>query len=200
MSPGADAAIAAEWAAALIHSRRTVLPAGLAEPGPTAQQLHAILHAASAAPDHHDLVPWRFVIIPAAARPALAEAFEAALRERDREATPEQRAKAREKAFRSPLLLLAIARVRDEDPEIPPNQRLVSAGCAIQNMLLMATALGYGSALTSGKALGSRVMRELFSVGADEEALCFISFGTIEGPRRHRVRATLDRYVSELKP
>src|SRR6185436_12192843 len=97
------------------------------------------LLAASAAPDHHDLVPWRFVIVPAQARPALADAFEAALRERDPAATPEQFGKAREKAFRSPLLLLAIARLRDEDPEIPANQRLVSAGCAIQNMLLVGT-------------------------------------------------------------
>jgi nitroreductase len=161
--------------------------------------LRSILLAAAAAPDHHDLVPWRFVIIPALARPALAQAFEAALRARDRAATPEQCAKAREKAFRSPLLLLAIARLRDDDDEIPPNQRLVSAGCAIQNMLLVATALGFGSALTSGKALDSRVFRELFAIGADEEALCFISIGTIEGPRRNRVRATPDRYVSELK-
>lgn len=200
MNSARDAAFAGEWAAALIHGRRTVLPAGLAEPAPDAEQLRAILQAASAAPDHHDLVPWRFVLIPAAARPALAQAFEAALRARDPDATPEQFAKAREKAFRSPLLLLAIARLRDEDPEIPPNQRLVSAGCAIQNMLLMATALGFGSALTSGKALDSRPMRELFAIGADEEALCFISIGTVEGPRRHRVRATPDRYVSELKP
>ncbi|MEJ8839692.1 nitroreductase family protein [Ramlibacter sp. AN1133] len=199
MSSTPDAALAGEWTAALIHGRRTVLPAGLAEPGPDAEQLRSILLAASAAPDHHDLVPWRFVIIPAGARPALAQAFEAALRERDRDATPEQFAKAREKAFRSPLLLLAVARLRDEDAEIPPNQRLVSAGCAIQNMLLMATALGFGSALTSGKALDSRVFRELFAIGADEEALCFISVGTIEGPRRNRVRATPERYVSELK-
>ena len=200
MSAGPETALAGEWAAALIHGRRTVLPAGLAEPGPDAEQQRAILLAASAAPDHHDLVPWRFVLIPQAARPALAEAFEAALRERDRAATPGQCAQARDKAFRSPLLLLAIARLRDEDAEIPPNQRLVSAGCAIQNMLLTATAFGYGSALTSGKALHSRVFRELFALGPDEEALCFVSIGTIEGPRRKRVRAPLERYVSELKP
>nr|WP_236599212.1 nitroreductase family protein [Ramlibacter monticola] len=192
--------MAGEWAAALVHGRRTVLPARLGEPGPGPEQLQRILLAASAAPDHHDLVPWRFVIVPAQARPALADAFEAALRERDPAATPEQFGKAREKAFRSPLLLLAIARLRDEDPEIPANQRLVSAGCAIQNMLLVGTALGYGSSLTSGKALESRALRSLFQVGADEEALCFVSFGTTVGPRRNRVRATPDHYVSELKP
>jgi nitroreductase len=195
-----DAALASEWAAALIHGRRTVLPAGLAEPGPDAQQLQGILGAAAAAPDHHDLVPWRFVLIPAAARGALAEVFASSLRERDAQATPEQFAKAREKAFRSPLLLLAIARVGGLDPEIPPNQRLVSAGCAIQNMLLMAAAMGFGSALTSGKALPSRALRELFAIDSDEEALCFISVGTTAGPRRQRVRAPVERYVTELRP
>lgn len=200
MSSQPDAALAGEWAGALIHGRRTVLPANLAEPGPDAQQLQRILGAAAAAPDHHDLLPWRFVLIPPAAREALGEAFEAALRERDPCATPEQLAKAREKAFRSPVLLLAVARLSDDDHEIPPVQRLVSAGCAIQNMLLMATALGFGSSLTSGKALDSRVFRALFSLAEGEEALCFLSFGTVAGPRRNRARAPVERYVSELRP
>jgi len=194
-----DSALAGEWAAALIHGRRTVLPANLADPAPDAEQLQRILAAAAAAPDHHDLVPWRFVIIPSAARPALAGAFEAALLERDPQADSEQRGKAREKAFRSPLLMLAVVRLADEDAEIPAQQRLVSAGCAIQNMLLMATAFGYGSALTSGKALDSRALRELFGLARDEQALCFVSVGTVAGPRRNRVRAGTDRYVTQLQ-
>ena len=36
--------------------------------------------------------------------------------------------------------------------EVPDAERLVSAGCAIQNMLLMATALGFGSALTTANS------------------------------------------------
>ena len=200
MSSTPDAALAGEWASALIHGRRTVLPMWLAEPGPDPQQLQTILGAAAAAPDHHDLVPWRFVIIPGDARAALGDAFMASLRERDADAAPHQLAKAREKAFRAPLLMLAVARLRDADPEILANQRLVSAGCAMQNMLLMATALGFGSALTSGKALQSRVLRELFGLSRDEEALCFVSFGTTAGPRRDRARASVECYVSELRP
>ena len=45
-------------------------------------------------------------------------------------------------------------------------------------MLLMATALGFDSALTSGKAMGSPLMGTLFNLQADEMALCFISVGT----------------------
>lgn len=200
MTHGLDAALAGEWAEALIHGRRTVLPKRLAAPGPDPQQQQRILGAAAAAPDHHDLVPWRFVLVPEAARPALAEAFAASLRERDATASAEQLGDARAKAFRSPLLMLAIVRTAGGDAEISAAERLVSTGCALQNMLLMATALGFGSSLTSGKALASPALRNLFALGDEEQALCFVSIGTIAGPKRARVRPALDRYVSELKP
>jgi nitroreductase len=190
---------AAEWAQALIHTRRTTLPKRLAGPGPDAAQLRLVLEAAAAAPDHGELVPWRFVIVPAEARPALAEVFAAALHERDAGASDEQLAQAREKAHRSPLLLLAVARTGDGAGEVPAAERLVSAGCAIQNMLLMATALGFGSALTSGKAMGSRPLRQLFSLAPEEQALCFISIGTAMSQRKPRPRAPLERYVSRLE-
>ena len=90
-------------------------------------------------------------MVPQEARAALAQAFGAALLERDPLATTDQREQAREKAFRSPLLMLAIVRLHDAaDGDahgaasaggITPSERYVSAGCAIQNMLLMATAL-----------------------------------------------------------
>ena len=199
MTGPVDSALAGEWADALIHGRRTVLPKRLAEPGPTPEELQRILGAAAAAPDHHDLVPWRFVIVPDAARPALAEAFAASLRERDAQATAEQVEDARAKAFRSPLLMLAIARTVGGDEEVSPAERLVSAGCAIQNMLLMATALGFGSSLTSGKALASPVLRALFALSGEEQALCFVSVGTIAGAKRARARPAVERYVSRLE-
>jgi len=195
-----DAGGAADFAAALIHARRTVLPKRLAAPGPDAAQLQRILETAAAAPDHGELVPWRFVLIPTDARGRLAEVFAASLTERDPQATPEQLAQAREKAFRGPTLMLAIVRIGRDDEEIPANERIVSAGCAIQNMLLMATALGFGSALTSGKALQSTGMRQLFGMAADEQALCFISIGTVASTRKPRERPAVQSYVSELVP
>jgi nitroreductase len=194
-----DSALAGEWADALIHGRRTVLPKRLAAPGPDATQLQRILGAAAAAPDHGELISWRFVIIPEDARSSLADVFAASLRERDGQATEEQLTQARDKAFRSPLLLLAVASMGEPADDIPPVERLLSAGCAIQNILLMATALGFGSALTSGKALGSPALRALFALAPEEQALCFVSIGTIAGARRARTRPGVERYVSELK-
>ena len=199
MGAPVDREQAAEWAQALIQSRRTVLPKRLAAPGPDARQLQQILGAAAAAPDHGELLPWRFVIVPESARGRLAEVFAQSLRERDAAATEEQLAQAREKAHRAPLLMVAIARTAGGDASIPAHERLLSAGCAIQNMLLVATALGFGSALTSGKAMDSRGLRELFSLAPEEQALCFISIGTVTAARRGRERPAVERYVSELK-
>ncbi|WP_255440119.1 nitroreductase family protein [Caenimonas sedimenti] len=182
----------------MIHARRTVLPKRLLAPGPDARQLERILRAASAAPDHDQRTPWRFVLVQVAARTVLAEGFAAALRERDPAANPAQLAQAREKAFRAPTLLLAVARTGLPGDGVPLAERLVSAGCAIQNVLLMATALGFGSALTSGQALQSRALRELFALGSGEQALCFVNIGTASSAPPPRARPAVRSYVREL--
>ena len=188
----------AELAQALIQTRQSTLPKRLAGPGPDAAQTQTILGAAASAPDHHELLPWRFVVVPEGARAALADAFAAALLQRDAAATPEQQAQAREKAFRAPLLLLDVVRLRDDDAEIEPHERIVSAGCAVQNMLLMAHAQGFGGALTSGKALQSAPLRALFGLQPDEQALCFVNIGTVVKARPVRLRPQAAQYVSTL--
>ena len=188
----------ADWAAALIHGRRTTLPKRLGGRGPNAAQLRVILEAAAAAPDHAELLPWRFVMIPTARRGLLAEVFAASLRDRDPAATEGQLAQARAKAYRAPVLMLAIAKLCEEGSEVPNLERVVSAGCAIQNMLLMATALGFGSSLTSGKALASCALRELFSLAPNERPLCFVSIGTVLQEKHRRPRPPVERFFAEL--
>ena len=194
----AEPSASAQWAWALIQHRQTILPKRLGEPGPDERQLELILQAAAAAPDHGELLPWRFVLIPAAARARLAEVFAAALLERDPAAAEEQVARAREKAFRAPLLMLAVVRMGPPGDDVPPPERLVSAGCAIQNMLLMATAQGFGSALTSGKALQARGLRALFGLSEDEQAVCFVSVGTAVRSKPGRQRPQPAQFVSSL--
>lgn len=190
----------AGMAAALIQSRQTILPKRLGVPGPNAAELAQILHAAAHAPDHGQLLPWRFVLVPEASRQSLADVFAQALLERDAAATPAQAEQAREKAYRAPLLLLAIVDAARGDADIDLAERTVSAGCAVQNMLLMATAQGYGSALTSGKALKADSLRALFHLASSEQALCFISIGTVQSRKAARARPVASAYVSTLDP
>ena len=188
----------AALAAALMQSRQTILPKRLMAPGPDAEQLRMIFNAAATAPDHGQLLPWRFVVVPQSVRDRLADVFGAALKERDPQATPEQLAQAREKAHRSPLLMLVVVDGQRGDPGIDLPERIVSAGCAIQNMLLMATALGYGSALTSGKALMSGGLRALFGLADAEQALCFVSVGTTQMHKPARLRPVPADFVTRL--
>ena len=188
----------AAFAAALIQSRQTILPKRLGGPGPTTDELAQILQAAAHAPDHGQLLPWRFVLVPESARAALAEVFAQALLERDADASPAQTAQAREKAHRAPVLMLAVVDGERGDRGIDLAERLVSAGCAVQNMLLVATAQGYGSALTSGKALRSPGLRALFQLADAEQALCFISIGTVQSRKSVRARPAVHSYVSTL--
>jgi nitroreductase len=194
----ADASAWAQLAAALIQHRQTILPKRLAAPGPDERELETIFEAAAAAPDHGELVPWRFVLVPPAARAALAQVFAQALLERDPAAASDQVERAKEKAFRAPALLLAVVRCGAPDDDVPAAERLVSLGCALQNMLLMATALGFGSALTSGKALHSPGLRSLFALAADEQAVCFVNFGTAVRHPPGRERPSPKRYVTSL--
>lgn len=184
--------------ATLMQSRQTILPKRLMAPGPDAGQLQQILEAAASAPDHGQLLPWRFILVPVGARAALAEVFGAALLERDPLATLEQVRQAQEKAHRSPCLLLMVVDALRGDPDVDISERIVSSGCAVQNLLLMATALGFGSALTSGKALKSAALRALFGLKEGEQALCFVSVGSVQSSRPGRLRPVLQDYVSTL--
>ena len=184
---------------ALMQSRRTILPKRLVAPGPDADQLQRIFAAAASAPDHGQVRPWRFVLVPDNARVALAQAFGDALLARDPQATAEQVLQAQEKAHRSPCLMLVVVRTDCGDPDIDLPERLISTGCAVQNMLLVATALGYGSALTSGKALKASVLRALFGLTDGEHAVCFISLGTVQSRKLSpRQRPEPADYVSTL--
>jgi nitroreductase len=70
----------------------------------------------------------------------------------------------------------------------------------VQNILLMATALGFASALTSGKALKADGLRRLFALSESDHALCFVSLGTAMGSRPGRIRPFTADFVSHLTP
>ncbi len=185
-----------------LHARRTTLPKRLQGPGPDEAQKSRILLAASAAPDHQQIQPWRFVEVTSAKRNLLAEAFAQALHERDAKASAQELDQAREKAHRAPWLLLTICRTQqpehDSEGSIPTSERLVSLGCALQNMMLMCTALGLGSSLTSGKAMHSQAIRKLFALPANESAICCLNIGHVQSSRTNRQRPSPADYFSSL--
>jgi len=189
----------AEFVGELLARRQQVSPKRLGEPGPTPEQIAMLWRAAAQAPDHGLILPWRFVQVSAQARGRLGETFVQALIERDPQATSAQCDDARAKAARAPFLALAIARLGDDGhAQIPASERLVSLGCALQNMLLMAQAQGFGAGLVSGQAMDSAALRATFALAPNEKAICFIAIGTVTRAKPSRERPGPESFVSTL--
>ena len=185
-----------QFAEQLIHGRTHISPKRLGNPGPSQTQKETILLAANAAPDHGRMMPWRFIEIQEGSRPVLGEVFRQCLLDRDQAATSIQQQEALDKASRGPLLLLAVANYKDSNENISKQEKLISLGCAIQNILLSAYTFGFGSGLSSGRALQSDRIRKLFQLTDDEEPICFITIGTVLKNKPGRIRPSLSEYHS----
>lgn len=184
---------------ALIVSRHSVAPKRLLAPGPSAAQLLQMIEAATCAPDHRALRPWRLVRIADTQRDALADLFEACARERDPPPGHADLAKSRDKAYRAPTLLLAVLRSRPDDPEVPLTERAVTLGAALMNLLLAAHGQGFGAMLTSGRAVRSPRFARALGLAGDEQAVCFVSIGTAQLAQRH-ARAHAPDLLSDWQP
>ena len=183
---------------ALMVERSNTAPKRLVAPGPTHEQLQLIFSAAAQAPDHGRIRPWRFVLVPSHKREDLGQAFVQALQMRDIQAGPAQLQAAYEKAFRAPCLMLGVLDTAPVQAEIEASERLISLGCAVQNMLLMAQTFGLGSGITSGKAMNAPILRSLFQLTEHEQGVCFLNFGTVSTTKPARSRPVVEEFVSSL--
>ena len=170
---------------ALIGSRHSVAPKRLQAPGPSPAQLLQMIEAATCAPDHRALRPWRLIRIADHQRDALADLFEACARDRDPPPDVADLAKSRDKAYRAPTLLLAVLRSQPADPEVPLTERAVTLGAALMNLLLSAHGQGFGAMLTSGRAVRNPRFARALALAGDEQAVCFVSIGTARVAQRH---------------
>ena len=187
-------AVAEHEALSLILNRRSPSPRNLAEPVPSQAQLELMVPAAAASPAHKRLRPVRFMIIPAARRAELADAFRAAKLERDPASSTEDLDRAAEKAFRGPMLIAIVLHVLRDHPRVSVSDQMISAGAAVQNMLLAAAALGFAGCLRSGGSATSRKVREALRIAADEDVAAFLMIGkptTSRGPRNDQVAGLL---------
>ena len=199
-TPPTESVITLEATKKLIFARNHTSPRRLMLPGPTPQQITSLFTLCSAAPDHGQLVPWRFVVIPTSERHQLAQVFEKALLDRASDSTEKQISNARAKAYRAPFLAIAISQVDHDETAIPMQELLISMGAAIQNMLIGAKALGFESGLTSGRTMVSEHLRELLLLEQHESAICCINIGSIDKVKmRTRVRPTVSDFVSTLE-
>lgn len=165
-----------EVALRAVVSRRSI--SKLTEPGPSHDELRAMLAVAGTAPDHGRLRPWRFVVLEGAALAALGEAYAQALAARDPQASAEQVARTRDKPQRSPTLVAVIARLTPHQT-VRDWEQLVATGAAAHNLCIAANAYGYGAMWRTGWYAEHPVVLAHLGVDAGERLVALIHLGTV---------------------
>jgi nitroreductase len=136
-----------------------------------------MLHAASRAPDHGRLKPWRLIVLEGPGREPFALAAAHAKRRRNPALTDEQVIADREKLLRSPIIIVAGCSVR-EHPKVPEIEQIVAVGAAVENLFLAAHALGYGVMWKTGAAAYDPEVKEVVGLEARDHIIGIIHLGT----------------------
>lgn len=141
-------------------SRQSLGGKHLAEPGPDDAALALMAAAALRAPDHAELVPFRFAVVRGAARERLATLFAHAARAAGK--GDEAAALDAERARRAPVTIAVLARIDMGHPLVPAHEQWVAVGGALANLLNAAHALGYAGKMLSGAKVRDAAVQAAF--------------------------------------
>ena len=168
-----------------IGARRSI--GRLAAPAPSDAELARMLEAGARAPDHGELRPWRFTVLRDEAMEAFGTVLEDAYRARCRRAGTEvveaKAAKERTKLGRAPLVVV-VGAVCDPASKIPWIEQFAAAAAAAQNVLVAATALGFGSMWRTGDPCYDDGVKAALGLGADDALVGFLYLGTATAEAR----------------
>lgn len=178
----------------LLTTRRSGKPREMIAPGPSQLELEQILTVAARTPDHGKLAPWRFVVVPDHARPALALKLGAILEAEKEGTTARDIEAAAQFATQAPTLVVVLSRPI-AGHKIPVWEQELSAGAVCMNLLHATHALGYvGSWITGWPSYSPGVHKLLAAEG--ERIAGFMFLGTVGRPLEERPRPEQEVIVS----
>ncbi|MBI3345897.1 MAG: nitroreductase [Burkholderiales bacterium] len=158
-----------------VLSRFSVGPKHLVEPGPSDEQLAWMAQAALRAPDHAELVPYRFKLVRGAAKEGMAALFADAARAAGK--GDEGAALDAERALKPPMTVAVVARIDLGHPQVPAHEQWAAVGGAISNFLMAAHLLGFGGKMLSGAKVRNPTIAAAFCEPG-ETLLGWIALGT----------------------
>jgi nitroreductase len=133
----------------LLKRRRSLAPQFLEGPAPDAATIETLLAIAARVPDHGKLAPWRFVLFEGDARARAGAVIEGLARADDPEMNADRLRVERERLTRAPLVVGVVSRAAPHF-KIPEWEQVMSAGAVCMNLIVAATALGFGACWLRG--------------------------------------------------
>lgn len=162
-----------------INSRRSI--GNLNEPAPTHEQIKSAIHCAATAPDHKKLQPWRFIVTEGEARHDFGRALLAAAEAkaiRDGETLSDKdRHKMTTLPLRAPVIITVVTQM-EAHKKVPAFEQMLSAGAAVQNLILALKAQGFSTVWRTGLLCNEPAVKAYFGVSTEDYVTAFIYTGT----------------------
>ena len=183
----------------MLSRRRSLAPANLSGPGPTAAERDLLLGLASRVPDHGKLAPWRFIVFEGAARER-AGRIAVEIRLADDPALAESaRVEELTRFALAPLVIAVVSRAAPH-VKIPEWEQVLSAGAVCMNLTIAANALGYSTAWLTGWCAYDRRFAAAVGLSDRERFAGFIHIGRPKIEPQDRRRPPLAEIVTIFDP
>lgn len=162
-------------------------------PGPSPDQLRAIMEAAIRVPDHGKLAPWRFVIVSSGQRDRLATLLTDAYKAEKPEAGRLEIEAMEQFARQAPALVAALS-CPVAGSKIPMWEQELSVGAACMNLLTAVHASGFVGSWLTGWPAYSNAVRDAFG-GEEDRIAGFFFIGSPSRALEERPRPEYERVV-----
>lgn len=162
----------------IIKNRRTIYPENFSSRLVQKEVIEKLLTSAIWAPTHGKTQPWRFTVFQEEGRLKLSDKLAELYRlNYTEEAFNELKFN---KLKNRPLLstaIIAVCMKRDPTHRIPEIEEIEAVACAVQNLLLTATAYGIGSFWSTPKVINDTKMNAFLSLDKEDKCLGLIYLG-----------------------
>lgn len=173
----------------LIKNRRTIYPEQFSTRKIHKEQIELLLNNAIWAPTHGNTQPWKFTVFTENSKTDLSDFLaDLYLKKTPKELQDDNKLS---KFLTRPQLssaVIAVSLKRDLTHKIKEVEEIEAVACAIQNILLSATAYGIGSFWSTPKFIYEKETNEFLGLTEEDKCLGIIYLGypTIDWPQHHR--------------
>ncbi len=168
---------------------------------PARQQIERLLEAATHAPNHHKVQPWKFIVLAGKAREELGGVMAESLAGRLEETTSEKAQalinKERGKLMRSPVVIVVVAEPPSQ-PKVLEIENKEATAAAVQNMLLTAEEMGLACMWRTGDAAYDPRVKQWLGLAPGEHIVSFLYVGFPAIPHLERTPVPFEEKTTWL--
>src|SRR5690348_3502067 len=168
---------------------------------PTREQIEQLLEAATHAPNHHKVQPWKFIVLAGNAREELGAVMAESLANRLEE-TSSNKAQAvlnkeRGKLLRSPVVVVVVAET-PRQPKVLEIENIEAVAAAVQNMLLVAEEMGLACMWRTGDTAYEVRVKRWLGLQPEDAIVAFVYVGFPAIPKLERRPTSFEQKTTWL--